>query len=55
MEKTKMIEWLLERIGGKAKDLQNGYFDDSTLEMIGEDIHSYIGILKDLVLECVLW
>lgn len=51
-----MITWLIERIGSKAHDLQNGYLDDSALEMIGDDIHSYIGILKDIVLECItLW
>lgn len=53
MEKTRMIGWLLERIGSKAKDLQNGYLDDSALEMVGDDIHSYIGILKDLILDLI--
>lgn len=54
MEKAKMANWLLERIGKKATELQNGYFDDSALEMIGDDIHSYIGMLKDLIINCIL-
>lgn len=54
MEKAKMASWLLERIGKKACELQNGYLDDSALEMIGDDIHSYIGMLKELIVNIIL-
>lgn len=54
MEKAKMVGWLIERIGTKAHELQNGYLDDSALEMVGEDIHSYLGILKDIIMEFIM-
>ena len=49
-----MVEWLLENIGSKATELQNGYMSDEMIEMVGGDIHNYIGILKDLIMECIL-
>jgi hypothetical protein len=53
MEKAKMVEWLLTRIGSKASELKQGYLSDEALEMVGDDIDSYLSILKDLVLNII--
>jgi hypothetical protein len=54
MDKMKMVGWLIERIGSKAGELKEGYLSDEALEMVGSDIDSYLGMLKDLIMECIL-
>jgi hypothetical protein len=54
MNKMKMAEWVIERIGTKTSELKNGCMSDEMIEMIGDDIDSYIGILKNLIMELIL-
>jgi hypothetical protein len=54
MSKIKMVEWLLERVGTKTAELKNGAMSDEMIEMVGDDIDSYIGILKDILAEVIL-
>jgi hypothetical protein len=54
MNKLQIAEWLLERVGTKTAELKNGAMSDEMIEMVGDDIDSYIGILKDILAEVIL-
>lgn len=53
MNKAELASWLIKRIGGKVSEITNTDLSEDALQMVGEDIDSYLGILKDIVVEVI--
>jgi hypothetical protein len=52
MGKAEMAQWLLKRIGTKVDDLRYSETEEIA-HILADDIDTYIGMLKDIVVEVI--